>query len=249
MGLNVPDRIHIMPVGYEEDRIYKTAKKLNADEVVLLQNFNDSEEGKEHFSEAKQGLEDRGYSPRVEMCDIFELYSSLGAIASLIDEYEEDEVYVNISTGSKVTAIAGMIAAMTNGATAYYVKAERYREGDVPRGIANIEQLPRYPIDAPDLQELAILSYLNETANKRVTKGDLIEFAEQEQLPFIANRDITKKGKYGLLDTHIIEPLQNDGYLTVSKDGRNRIISVTQAGKDLLQAFGFMVNSEHRIEA
>ena len=249
MAFNVPDRVHIMPVGYEEDRVYKTAEKLKADEVILLQNIDDSEEGEEHFKNAKQGLEDRGYSPRIEACDIFELYDALGAIASLIDEYREDEVYVNIATGSKVTAIAGMIAAMTTDATAYYVKAEQYREGEVPKGVANIEELPRYPIDAPDMEELAVLSYLDETGNKRITKSDLIEFAEHEELPFIANRDITKKGKYGLLDTHIIEPLQNDGYLTVSKDGRNRVVSITEAGEDLLQAFGFMVNTQPPVKA
>lgn len=249
MSFNVPDRVHIMPVGYEEDRVYKTAKELKADEVILIHNVDDSEEGKEHFEKAKRGLEERGFSPRVEECDIFELFDALGAIASLIDEYQEEEVYVNIATGSKVTAIAGMIAAMTTDATAYYVKAKYYREGEVPREIANIEELPRYPIDAPDMEELAVLSYLNETENKRITKSDLIDFAEQEDLPFIANRDITKKGKYGLVDTHILEPLQNDGYLTISKEGRNRVVSITDAGEDLLRAFGFMIDSQAPLKA
>ncbi|PSP32480.1 hypothetical protein BRC64_06585 [Halobacteriales archaeon QH_10_67_22] len=50
-----------------------------------------------------------------------------------------------IASGSKVTAIGGMIACIATGATPYYVRAERYAaetDGDVAEGIREVTQLP-----------------------------------------------------------------------------------------------------------
>lgn len=187
---------------------------------------------------------ERGYEPRTIPGDIFNLYQSLGTIASIIHEFDEEEIFVNVATGSKVTAIAGMIAAMTNDATTYYVKAETYREGDVPRGIGNIRNLPRYPIDAPDRQHIEIVECLQRTERENVTKSNLIDLADEAQLSFVAERDVSRKAKYRLLDNHVITPLLNKGYITVSEEGRNRVISITDEGENLVEAFGYVIESE-----
>jgi hypothetical protein len=241
MPYQVPDRVHIMPVGFEEDRIFKTAQELKADQVVLIVNRNDSEEERVHRDVAEAKLRELGYDPEIVDCDIFNLYESLGAIARVISRYEDEDVHVNVSTGSKVTAIAGMIAAMMSRANAYYVRAEKYKNEDVPRGIKDIFELPRYPIEKPDLQHILILEYLNESSRQKVTKSDLIDFAELQGLQFISNKDVSRKAKYRLLDNHIIEPLLNDGYITISEEGRNRIVDISEEGANLIEAFGFMI--------
>jgi hypothetical protein len=241
MPYQVPDRVHIMPVGFEEDRIFKTAEVLKADQVVLVVNRNDSEEERAHRDVAEAKLRELGYEPEIVDCDIFNLYESLGAIARVISRYEDEDVHVNVSTGSKVTAIAGMIAAMMSRANAYYVRAEEYKNEDVPRGIKDIFELPRYPIEKPDLQHILILKYLNENSHQKLTKSDLIDFSELQEFQFISNKDVSRKAKYRLLDNHIIEPLLNDGYITISEEGRNRIVDISDEGANLIEAFGFMI--------
>lgn len=242
--LEVPDRIHIMPVGYEEDRIYLAADELKADEVVLLVNKDDSDQDQKHLRVVKDELLDRGYEPRTVPCDIFNLYESLGTIASIIHEFDEEDIFVNVATGSKVTAIAGMIAAMTNEATAYYVKASSYKEDDIPRGVENIIKLPRYPIESPETQHIKILNFLLNHEYDTITKSDLINFSDENNLQFLSGKNITKKGKYRLLDNHIIQPLLRKGYIQVSEEGRNRVISIKKEGKELVEAFGYLIETE-----
>jgi hypothetical protein len=261
MVLDVPDRVHIMPVGFEEDRIYLTAEKLRADKIVLLVNEDDTAEERKHRDQAERELQKRGFDKVTDLphdesgveenerlyqtknCNLFDLYRSLGTIAKTIHQFDQEEVYVNISTGSKVTAIAGMIAAMTNQATAYYVKATEYKLDDVPRGIEEIFELPHYPIDSPDLQWIYILEYLQDNKGKNVPKSDLIDFADEHELPDFDREDISRKGKYRLLDNNIVDPLLRQGYIDVSQSGRNRIVSITDKGEDLLEAFGYMIES------
>jgi len=241
MPLRVPERVHLMPVGFEEDRIFLTAEQLKADEVVLVVNRDDDEEALRHRNIAIEELEDRGYDPDIVETDIFDLYASLGAFASQIHQYSHEEVYVNISTGSKITAVAGMVAAMMNDVHAYYVKAKEYREDDVPRGVADIIELPRYPIQSPDFQHIQILDHLLENERETLTKSDLIDFADAHNLQFV-NRDVGRKAKYRLLDSHVLEPMLNEGYVTISEEGRNRVVEITEKGKDLVSAFRYMLD-------
>lgn len=237
-----------MPVGFEEDRICKTADKLNADEVVLVVNREDSKEQGRHRENAEKELRKMGYDPVIEECNIFNLYQSLGMIAELIHRYEDEEVYVNIATGSKVTAVAGMIAAMMSRANAYYVRAKDYKEDEVPRGVKDIFELPRYPIDSPSLQHILVLDHLKDKEDEPTTKSDLIDFAESEELPFLSDRDVSRKAKYRLLDNHIIEPLLNDGYITISEEGRNRLVDISPGGENMIEAFGFMLEQTDKYE-
>ncbi|MDZ7849877.1 MAG: DUF6293 family protein [Halodesulfurarchaeum sp.] len=229
-----------MPVGFEEDRIFKVAEDLKADKVVLIANRGDSDDARKHLEKAKQKLIDMGYDPLVKECDIFDLYESLGLIANIIAQFSDDEVYVNVSTGSKVTAIAGMIAAMMTGANAYYARAKEYRSDDVPRGIDTIFQLPNYPIESPEKKHVLVLKYLEKNGEIDVTKSDLIDFAENSGLKFISDKDVSRKAKYRLLDNHIISPLLNRGYIRIEEKGRNRLVSISNDGRDFVEAFGFM---------
>lgn len=246
MPYQVPDRVHIMPVGFEEDRIFKTADELKADKVVLVVNKGDSKKEREHRRIAIEQLEKLGYDPTIVESDIFDLYASLGDIAKIIEEYSEHDVHVNVSTGSKVTAIAGMIAAMMTGANAYYVKARDYLSDDVPRGIDTVFQLPHYPIQSPDIQHLEVLKHLEENEMLDVTKSDLIDFSEKKNLQFIADRDVSRKAKYRLLDSHIVEPLLNQGYIQITEKGRNRLVDISEDGRDLVRAFGFLIQEGYK---
>jgi len=245
MGLNVPDRIHIMPVGYEYQRIVEPAEEFRADCVVLLGHEGDREgdEGMEHLEKAVSTLENQDTSLDIRECDIFDLYSSMGAIAEAISDYEEDDVYVNVSTGSKVTAIAGMITSMVLDCTPYYARALDY-END-PADIQEVIELPTYPIDAPDSEQVDIMEFIDRYSEIEgpPTKGDVIFFSNHINHEYIS-RNVAGKGKYRLLDTHIVEPLKERGYIMESKQGRNKILSLTEQGEAALEAFRWLVDEE-----
>lgn len=241
--MQVSERVHVMPLGYEEERAYLAAEKLKADKVVLVAHPDTDK----YVSTVDTELTNRGIEVEVVRCDIFDLYSSLGMIAELIYEHRDEQVFVNISTGGKITAIAGMIACMVTGAESYYVQAEDY-EMNIPKGIASIKSLPRYPIEAPDAQQIHVLDYIKERQEEGdlPTKGDLIRYGETAELPFIANHDVEDKGKYRLLDSHIIHPLEEKGYITIEKSGREKDIGLTKNGEGTLRAFRYMIMDEER---
>lgn len=239
--MQVSERVHIMPLGYEEERAYLAAEELKADKVILVAR-PDSDK---YVSTVDTELTKRGIEPSVVRCNIFDLYSSLGTIAELIHEHREEQVFVNISTGGKITAIAGMIACMVTGAEPYYVQAENY-EMNIPKGIASIKSLPRYPIEAPDAQQIQVLDYIKEQQEEGYlpTKGDLIRYGEKADLPFIANHNVEDKGKYRLLDSHIIHPLKEKEYIKIEKSGREKEIMLTKNGEGTLRAFRYMIKDE-----
>lgn len=245
MGLKVPDRVHIIPVGYEYRRIIDPAEEFRADRVILIGHEEDKEgdEGDQHLRDAIAGLEDLGVDIEPKECNIFDLYSSMGVIAETISEHEEDEVYVNVSTGSKVTAIAGMIASMVLEGTPYYVRARDY--SDDPDDIEEVMELPTYPIDAPDSEQVDVLQFIDQYTEQEgpPTKGDVIHFSEHLNLDYVS-RNVAGKGKYRLLDTHIVEPLKERGYIAESKQGRSKILTLTENGQAALEAFRWLVDKE-----
>jgi hypothetical protein len=244
----VANRVHIMPIGFEEERVYEVANQLLADKVVLLGHTGDLDAGETTGTTCRENVVERlaEYQIRVEerYCDLFDLYDALGTIAEEIDSHEAEEVYVNLATGGKVTAIAGMIACMVTDATPYYVQAANYDDSP-PTGIENIEKLPRYPIEAPDPQLIEVLSYVREREDRgeAPTKGDLIDYGTERELPFIANHDVGEKGQYRLLDTHIVDPLIERGYISIEKSGRKKVVTTTEEGKNTQEAFRYMTEN------
>lgn len=245
MEWNVQERVHIMPVGFEFDRIIEPADRFRADKVVLIAHTEDEEdgEGQQKWNQVTDELDERGIEYEPAVCDIFDLYDSLGTIAEIISNHAEDSVHVNITTGSKVTAIAGMIASMVMDATPYYVRAKDYE--DDPKDITDVTELPTYPINAPDIEQISVMEFIH-TWNEHQgppTKGETIHFSEREDLAYI-RKNIAGKGKYRLLDTHIVEPLKERGWLAESKQGRNKVLELTEKGKDARQAFRWLIDED-----
>lgn len=239
-GLTVPSRVHVAPVGYERDRIVVPARQLNADHVVLLA-YEDETDHPELVDAVRDRLEDNNIDHETVDCDLFDFYDCIGTIGSVASTFPDDEVFVNLASGSKVTAIGGMIACMATGATPYYVRAERYTsstEPPVTEGVERIAALPTYPMDSPDPQHVAVLEYLSE--RESATKKQLIRFAEDRGLAFISGyEDSDLTGKYRRLDAHIVDPLADTGDVTVDARGRSRRVSITDDGRNTLRAFAY----------
>jgi hypothetical protein len=236
----------------------RPAEDYKADSVYLLEHDEPDSEKPRYHDTLKDELRAAGIEVRSVRCDIFDLYTVLGAVAEVITAHADDEVYVNLSTGSKISAIGGMIACMVTresaNVTPYYVRAEGYTadEGEDERpvsfGMDAISELPTYPIQGPSRNEIAMLQYIADEAP--VTKKQLIRRARQVVDRFERNAaekgiqvdDDPHMGEYRLLDTHILAPLEERECIEVNEVGRSKEVAVTEEGRDTLRAFEYLLN-------
>lgn len=258
-ALWVPKQIHIAPMGYEYDRIVRPITEYDADYAILIDYRPDDAGPKEsidrpdYHDDVRGDIHEAGIEVEVLTCDIFDLYSSLGMIAELAAKFQDHNVYVNLASGSKVTAIGGMIACMATNAIPYYVSAESYAggmESPVAEEASEPEELPKYHIEPPERQHIAVLDYV--LKNEPVTKQDLIAFGREENLPFIARYDDEgvqnpMRGYYRRLDSQIVEPLTDRAYIEVAAHSKYRYVSITESGKNTLQAFRYLWGNDDDI--
>ncbi|WP_281194958.1 DUF6293 family protein [Halorubrum sp. F4] len=247
--LDVPRRIHIVPLGYEEDRIVEPVIDADADEVLLLEPSPDDEgvDSPTYHENVRERLRDAGVRIETIECDIFNLYSSLGTIAEVSNRFREHSVYVNLAAGSKVTAIGGMIACMVTGAVPYYVRAETYAGGEerpVASGAKPPETLPKYHIEEPEHEHVAVLDHVADS--QPVTKRDLIDYGRREGLPFVERYETEgvqnpDRGYYRRLNTRVVEPLRERGFIEIEKHSKYQYVSLTESGENHLRAFRYLL--------
>lgn len=241
--IDIADRVQIVPLGYEKSRVLDPINELKADKVILIRHTSDEDYEADFQRELVTELET---NDRIELkqreADIFSLQSSIRSIKQAILSCEEgDEVYVNLSTGSKLTAIAGVIACQSTGAIPIYAKPE-YRDDDgelsppdepLTASVDEITKIPQVSLQLPTPDQQRILAYIAD--REYVTKKTLIKFSEAEGLSFIAEtQSQSDEGKYLLLKTNIIDPLTEDGYIEVEKQGRENHVRITDDGRNIL---------------
>lgn len=259
-GPPVRDRVHVVPLGFEYARIREPIFRWKADVVVPVA-YRESEH---EIPYLRALLEELAENERLDVdrrsCDIFDLYDTLGTLSEAITDYGDDDVFVNLSAGSKITAIAGMIACMATGARPIYARpaygpdASRIPEEPLHDEVREIFELPRYPIDRPSDVHVAFLAYVErETTGdasgryRGVNKKELIEFALEEGFPFIVDSEASsEKGYYRLLDRHVVDPLRTQGYVEVEKVGRKKYVTVTGDGENVLRAFRYATETAGR---
>lgn len=255
--MDVTQRVHIAPVSSEYDRVLEPLEEQRADVAYLLVDLH-PEEVPTYFDELKSDVESAVQELSIVESDFSDVYAVLGDVTTLAARHDGDDVYVNVSGAGTIAAIGATIACMdvSTDATAYYVKPESYEhdglDHPITTGVAETTPVPTYPIDSPSADQIAILEFLADPAafddrfeTARPKKSDLIEYARRRELSFIDNRSpATEKGAFRLLDTHIVQPLVDDGYVIVEQVGRRRLVELTDRGENALRAFHHKLESE-----
>lgn len=231
-------RVHVCPIGYEIDRIVESAKQLCAEKVWLIVEKDSSKEKASKFITKVESLLEKN-SIHVEQKAVSrgDLFDNLKGIKEIFEDEKGNEIKVNVSAGSKIQAIAGMMACMMFkefNATPYYVEPKKYETPPKPSqstGIKEIIPLPDYAIQKPEdelIQTLRIIKNNNEKLNKK----SLAKFAIEEGLIDSKNEKVTQSD-YAKLDHRIIKPLEEKWkFISVKKLGVNHWIELTDTGKD-----------------
>ncbi|ELY89566.1 hypothetical protein C483_13608 [Natrialba hulunbeirensis JCM 10989] len=211
-----------------------------------------------YHDELREELESIVPDVQTWSCDLTDVYAVLGAVTTIASKHADDDVSVNVSGGGTIAAIGATMACMdvSTDARAFYVEPESYAHDGTTEpsstGIDEIDGLPTYPLDSPTADQVAIMGFLRDPTSwdgyhddrtAPPKKKDLIEFARDRGLSFMADRQSPDeragedKGAFRVLDTHVLNPLEADGYVTIESVGRRRVVSLTEQGDNAYRAF------------
>ncbi|MFZ0893253.1 MAG: DUF6293 family protein [Candidatus Nitrosopolaris sp.] len=244
-------RVHVAPVGFEVDRIVIPAIRMKADRVWLITHNNPSlDKGHQFVATIREKLKEARIECLKMEADRTELFNTLRALRIIILKEKCNSILVNVSVGSKIQAIASMMACMMFKDIAmikpYYVVPEKYTSPvkQETEGVKNVIPMPEYKIELPDEKLIKCMAIINQRTNGEITKHDLKDLAKERNLIHVAEKNIpgkkrTKKeysdqSDYMSLNKTLIEPLRNWRFITETKIGTNHIISLTDEGKDAL---------------
>lgn len=244
MTISTTRRIHIAPLGYEIDRISQPAIKHDADEVILVVPSDDDERSDECLEQVKEDLSENEIGVTEEQCDIFDPDESIQTISAVIREHPRDDVKVNIATGTKITAISGMLACMLTSAEPYYVRAEDYGEQPVREGVEDVVGLPAYPIDPPKEHFVKVLDFLRKSAEeeKDVKIQDINAFVRENDLEPV--QDINRSDDseiYDIVGEEIIDPLKERNHVDVIPKGGSKYVVLREEGERTLEFCRYLI--------
>lgn len=241
MPVSVTQRVHIAPQGYENERIHLPAKDLNADKVILLPHNDEDDLAESCRNDISDELERAGIEMTAKSCNIFDLNDAFGTMVETIWSQEDDDIKLNVSAGSKITAIAGMMACMFTGAEPIYVKPEGYGDATVSNGMESVSLLPTFPITEPDYQLIRVLDYIYGKQPDSGIEGVLLkeigDYLLETNLPAVQGSD-KEPGEgdeiYNITREKIVTPLLRQGLVTEQKLKGGVHIQTTSEGEEVL---------------
>jgi len=234
-------RIHIAPVGYEVDRVVFPAKQERADRIWLLVHENKSNDKAIPFvAKIIEQLEKLRIEVIEELHDRQDLFKIIRAVKNILEKEKGNEIYVNLASGSKIQAIGTMMACMmfnnNSNVHPFYVEAANYpgfdAEQPLSTGIKEIVDVPPYSIKTPDQKLIDALQIIIQNKGK-LTKKEMAVLSENKELITInAKEKNHSMARFASLDKNIIQPLEEWGFISVKKVGRNRVIEITPEGNN-----------------
>jgi CRISPR locus-related DNA-binding protein len=238
-------RIHISPVGYDSvDRVMDALTRFRADRVYLVSYRKDDPAAKQ-FKKVKDALHAHKEIEVVEIfVDIWDLFSCLEKYREIFSKEQKNHIYVNVSTGSKIVSIAGMLACMLWNGTPYYTRID-YTDGSESkskpedRKVTGTDFLPVYEISRPTEESMKVLETINSVGGK-MTKKALIERLQSREYQMIPQfgPSQTKSAPHSRLRA-ILDPLEKHWhFVEVRSKGRKSEVSLTEQGTSALKIFG-----------
>jgi len=237
-------RIQIAPVGFEIDRIVIPAKKMRADKVWLLVHDKPNEDKATPFVEKIQKqLKKEKIEVVLDYHDRLDLFEIIKSVKQIIENEKGNNVYVNLASGSKIQAIACMMACMMfnqkKNIMPFYAEAKNYLgfEGkQLSSGVKNLMQVPIYEIKIPEEKHVDALRIIKQSGGK-ITKKEMAEITDKIGLISInAEKENYTQARFASLDQNIIRPLiEKWNFIEVEKIGRARWIKFTDEGKNVME--------------
>ncbi len=245
-------RIHIAPVGFEVERITEPILSDRADRVYLL--TRSERDAAQPFVDAVVRRLRTAAWPvdvRVIPTEIWDVFGALGAFRRIfeserrLDRHDASVVpiRVNVSTGTKITSIAGTLSCMLWKGEPYYVRVSRAWYSDrTPRVravndvVSGVDPVGVYELRAPGPELVEVLEAL-ERRGGSLRKRELLH-----ELGLDAKGShgsgLTPQAQHGRLRRRL-EPLEHRwGFVQIAGGGPRGRVRLTEQGKVALVLFG-----------
>lgn len=238
---NPPLRVHICPVGYDLERVVEPIIRMKADKAYLV-TYDQSDNATSFIKQIKTSLKEYKHI-KIEdsYIDIWDVYQCMGQFHNIIEREKGNHIFINLSTGTKIASIAGMLSCMLWKAEPYYVKIE-YPIIDKPIGpqiVSEIQSLPTYSINKPSQKYLNVLKIIKKNSG-RMRKSKII--SELADLGIIKQQEdheghFSEPAKHSQLRT-ILDPMENEwNYVSITNRGKKSEVSITEQGENALKIF------------
>jgi hypothetical protein len=252
-------RIHIVPVGFQVKRITEPLIRERADKVYLVTHFSNDKATPYLEKVLKILHKEKTYLQILtRRTNIWDFFECLKTYRQIIREEEQQSsgqkerdghgthIYINVSSGSRVTAIAGMIACMIWKGTPYYAHIDyENSKKDPADGLPDekvdaIDELPVYSLNKPKSESLTLLQILSEAGSGgKMKKSKLIERLEEANL---VDKNLSSAAKHSRLKA-LLHPITIGGgidnpLVEVEYGGRQSNVKITSQGESTLKIFG-----------
>ena len=264
-------QIHIVFNSREDERITKPIVENPPNKLyyfkAIVRKTNQKDVNLEFFEKNIKFIKKRVYSleiiPReVDYTNYIEIIQEL----SKIIQYERESnpnchIFINVSSGSKMTSIASTEASRLWDCEIYYLYSSEY----VPNGIGPrhkgefyIMKPITFPINKPDKIYVKTLKLIQELVTNKYSNKDydtskrefiylkrLIEELESEgfvKLKIEHDDPRSRKSALYMKIRHFLDPLIADlNYIELSNDKRNKKVFLTEKGREVLKIFKFYI--------
>ncbi|MCI4364718.1 MAG: DUF6293 family protein [Thermoplasmata archaeon] len=246
-------RVHIAPVGFEVERVTEPLEADRADRVYLLTR-SERDAAAPFVDEVTRRLR-RAEWPvdvRVVRTDLWDVFHALGSLRSIFeaegrtDRNSRDIVplRVNVSTGTKITAIAGTLACMLWNGTPYYAQVSRAwysdrtpRVGEVHDVVERVEPVGVYELRAPGRELVEVLEALDRRGGA-LRKRELIGELALDRPGTEGGRNASPQAQHGRLRRRL-DPLERRwGFVRTESSGPRGRVHLTEQGRLALTLFG-----------
>ncbi len=259
--------VHIIPLGHEIDRAVIPFEKLKANTVYLLTAFENGKYSPDMIRKQRyywkcvcDKLEQKEIAVITVEVDIFKMLEVIKTVSGLVtkEKANGNTVKVNISAAGRLTSIGATLAAMANGAEAYYVKAKDYAENKRDKHIHGlsicpdpdeIEWLKPFGISLPPKAGLKVIAKLSEKPREPARIKDLIEYLAKEGIEDYAEFLEIKSRRFPRyhkqrasikFNKGILRKLEEKGYISREKVGSEKRVKITETGMHIAAISGMM---------
>ena len=240
--------VHIVPLANEIDRAVKPFEKLRANRVYLLYTRQKTSEKNNPnpdsiLNTVRERLVHFGIEVIAKESEMEDPLPMLSTISNIIIEEQRKNnlVYVNMSSAGKLTAVAATLAAMYHDVKVYYVRSSgEYSQGEKEikeHGLSIINDpelvmLTNFKIDIPSGAKSTFLVELN--VRRTMTTKNIIKMIRENRLKGFEDLNEGTRSASNLLvriNRGILDELEVNGYITVEKKGRSKMITITDKGR------------------
>ncbi len=255
-----PLRVHIVPVGFEKDRIIKPIIELKADKVYLI-GYKEKGAGLPFVEYAEKKLIEKGIKVKVENCNRNDLFDLIKCFKDIIDIEKGNNIYINVSSGGTFPSIAGTMSSMlfrerNVSIEPYYVTPEKYENEPKPNkylkpesyGVKEIVSIPNYKVYLPPKHLIKVIKFI-ERFSEGVSKKELIRYVFDEGIATSQKYEKKSKNqkispvekqkeasnKHMWVNHNIIEKLNDWKLIEVDGKRKSMLITLNKQGKDMVK--------------